>query len=127
MNAVSQVFAIVAAAVHVFVWPLESFLYGRPWVRVFLTGSTADAPEVRLWRFNVGFYNLFLALGLIAGFVALRLGHEPPGRPLIIYVSVFMIGGGIMLLFSAPRLCPGSLGQAAPPLVVLLADLAARA
>ncbi|MFC8915995.1 DUF1304 domain-containing protein [Streptomyces sp. NPDC047821] len=127
MNAVSQVFALIAAAVHVFVWPLESFLYGRPWVRVFLTGSTADAPEVRLWRFNVGFYNLFLALGLIAGFVALRLGHETSGRSLITYVSAFMIGGGIMLLVSDPRLWRGSLGQAGPPLVVLLADLAARA
>lgn len=123
MNVVSQVFVLVAAAVHVAVWPLESFLYGRPQVRVLLTGSTADAPEVRLWRFNVGFYNLFLALGLIAGFVALHLGHETVGRTLIIYLSFFMIGGGIMLFVSDPKLWRGSLGQALPPTVVLLADV----
>ncbi|MDQ0843015.1 MULTISPECIES: DUF1304 domain-containing protein [unclassified Streptomyces] len=123
MNVVSQVFVLVAAAVHVAVWPLESFLYGRPQVRVLLTGSTADAPEVRLWRFNVGFYNLFLALGLIAGFVALHLGHETVGRTLIIYLSFFMIGGGIMLFISDPKLWRGSLGQALPPAVVLLADV----
>ncbi|MET9435925.1 DUF1304 domain-containing protein [Streptomyces sp. NPDC006551] len=123
MHVVSQVFALIAAAVHVFVWPLESFLYGHPRVRVFLTGSTADAPEVRLWRFNVGFYNLFLALGMIAGFVALHLGHETAGRTLIIYLSAFMIGGGIMLFVSDPRLWRGALGQAVPGAVVLLADL----
>ncbi|MFD5098603.1 DUF1304 domain-containing protein [Streptomyces albidochromogenes] len=124
MNTVSQVFALIAAAVHVVVWPLESFLYGRASVRVLLTGSTADAPEVRLWRFNVGFYNLFLALGLIAGFVALRLGHVTTGRSLIVYICLFMIGGGITLFVSAPKLWRGSLGQAVPPVVVLVADLA---
>ncbi|MFF3289749.1 DUF1304 domain-containing protein [Streptomyces sp. NPDC003023] len=123
MNAVSQVFALVAAAIHVVVWPLESFLYGRPQVRVLLTGSTADAPEVRLWRVNVGFYNLYLALGLVAGFVALRLGHESVGRTLIVYISFFIIAGGITLLVSAPGLWRGSLGQALPPAVVLIADL----
>ncbi|MEU1895577.1 DUF1304 family protein [Streptomyces pristinaespiralis] len=44
-------------------------------------------PGVQLWRFNVGFYNLFLALGLIAGFVALHLGQETVGRTLIAYLS----------------------------------------
>lgn len=123
MNVVSQVFALIAAAVHIAVWPLESFFYGRPQVRAFLTGSTADAPEVRLWRVNVGFYNLFLALGLVAGLVALALGHETVGRSLIIYLSAFMIAGGITLFVSDPKLWRGSLGQALPPAVVLLADL----
>ncbi|MGN9794127.1 DUF1304 domain-containing protein [Streptomyces sp. OZ13] len=88
--------------------------------------STADAPEVRLWRFNVGFYNLFLALGLIAGFVTLHLGHETVGRTLIINLSFFMVGGGIMLFVSDPELWRGSLGQALPPAVVLPADVLQR-
>ncbi|MFF8411138.1 DUF1304 domain-containing protein [Streptomyces omiyaensis] len=125
MHIVSQVFALIAAAVHLFVWPLESFLYGRrAWVREFLTGSTADAPEVRLWRFNVGFYNLFLACGMIAGVVALHLGHETVARTLVVYVAAFMTGGGIMLLVSDPRLWRGSLGQAVPGVVILVAELA---
>ncbi|MET9374267.1 DUF1304 domain-containing protein [Streptomyces sp. NPDC002992] len=124
MHALSQVFALIAAAVHLFVWPLESFLYSRhAWVREFLTGSSADAPEVRLWRFNVGFYNLFLALGMIAGFVALHLDHETVGRTLILYLSAFMIGGGIMLAVSDPRLWRGAVGQAAPGVVILLTEL----
>ncbi|WP_225805492.1 DUF1304 domain-containing protein [Streptomyces sp. NK15101] len=124
MHIVSQVFALIAAAVHVFVWPLESFLYSRrAWVREFLTGSTADAPEVRLWRFNVGFYNLFLAGGMIAGFVALHLGHETVARSLILYVAAFMTGGGLMLFVSDPKLWRGALGQAVPGVVILVTEL----
>ncbi|WP_418959284.1 DUF1304 domain-containing protein [Streptomyces tritici] len=124
MHVVSQVFALIAAAVHIFVWPLESFAYSRrPWVREFLTGSTADAPEVRLWRFNVGFYNLFLALGMIAGFVALHADAVTEGRTLIVYLSFFMVAGGITLFVSDPNLWRGSLGQAVPGAVVLLTEL----
>ncbi|MFF8608240.1 DUF1304 domain-containing protein [Streptomyces sp. NPDC015346] len=123
MNVVSQVFALIAAAIHLLVWPLESFLYARPQVRVLLTGSTADAPEVRLWRFNVGFYNLFLALGMIAGFVALRLGHETVGRTLVLYLAAFMVAGGITLFVSDRKLWGGALGQAVPGAVILLVEL----
>ncbi|MEE1788370.1 DUF1304 domain-containing protein [Streptomyces sp. SP17BM10] len=122
MNAVSQVFAMLAAAVHIIAWPLESFLYGHPRVRFLLTGSTADAPEVRVWRFNVGFYNLFLALGLVAGLVLLHSRHDTAGRAMITYVSAFMIAGGVILFVSEPKVWRGALAQALPPVVVLLAE-----
>ncbi|MFF3067734.1 DUF1304 domain-containing protein [Kitasatospora sp. NPDC057904] len=122
MNAVSQVFAMLAAAVHIIAWPLESFLYGHPRVRFLLTGSTADAPEVRVWRFNVGFYNLFLALGLVAGLVLLHTRHDTAGRAMITYVSTFMIAGGVILFVSEPKVWRGALAQALPPVVVLLAE-----
>ncbi|WP_380281889.1 DUF1304 domain-containing protein [Kitasatospora purpeofusca] len=124
MNAVSQVFALIAAATHLVAWPLESFLYGHPRVRRLLTASTADAPQVRLWRVNVGFYNLFLALGLVAGLVALHIHQPVVGRTLIIYLSAFMIAAGATLFASDPRLWRGALGQALPPAVVLLAEAA---
>ncbi|RKT08834.1 putative membrane protein [Streptomyces sp. 1114.5] len=122
MDAVSQVFAMVAAAIHLIVWPLESFLYGHPRVRYLLTGNTADAPEVRLWRFNVGFYNLFLALGLVTGLVLLHTGHSSAGRPVILYIAAFMVAGGTTLVVSEPKLWRGALGQAVPAAVILLAE-----
>ncbi|MFI2610485.1 DUF1304 domain-containing protein [Kitasatospora sp. NPDC018619] len=121
MNTVSQAFAVLAAAVHLIVWPLESFLYGHPQVRRLLTGSTADAPEVRLWRVNVGFYNLFLALGLAAGLVLLHSGHPTAGRAVVLYVAAFMLAGGITLALSEPKLWRGALGQAVPAAVILVA------
>ncbi|MEU1284026.1 DUF1304 domain-containing protein [Kitasatospora sp. NPDC005856] len=122
MNAVSQVFAVVAAAIHLIVWPLESFLYGHPRVRRLLTGSTADAPEVRLWRVNVGFYNLFLALGLVTGLVLLHTGHTGAGRAMVLYVAAFMVAGGTTLFASEPKLWRGALGQAVPAAIILLAE-----
>ncbi|MFF9641333.1 DUF1304 domain-containing protein [Kitasatospora aureofaciens] len=122
MNAVSQVFAMLAAAIHLVVWPLESYLYGHPRVRYMLTGSTADAPEVRLWRFNVGFYNLFLALGLVAGLVLLHTGHARAGQPVILYVAAFMVAGGITLFVSEPKVWRGALTQAVPAAVILIAE-----
>ncbi|MEU3572802.1 DUF1304 domain-containing protein [Kitasatospora sp. NPDC036755] len=122
MNAVSQVFAVVAASIHLIVWPLESFLYGHPRVRRLLTGSTADAPEVRLWRVNVGFYNLFLALGLVTGLVLLHTGHPTAGRAMVLYVAAFMVAGGITLFTSEPKLWRGALGQALPAAAVLAAE-----
>ncbi|MGW0562189.1 DUF1304 family protein [Streptomyces sp. NPDC003016] len=130
MNVVSQVFAPFAAAVHIAVRPTESFLYGGPRIRVLLTGSTADAPEIRLWRFNVGFHSPFLALGLIAGIVALHLGHETAGRSPVTCVCICIcastIAGGIMLFVSGPTLWRGSPGQAPAPAVALAADLLRR-
>ncbi len=122
MNAVSQVFAVVAAAIHLIVWPLESFLYGHPRVRRLLTGGTADAPEVRLWRVNVGFYNLFLALGLVAGLVLLHSGYPGAGRAVVLYIAAFMVAGGATLFASEPKLWRGALGQAVPAAVILLAE-----
>ncbi|MEV7773737.1 DUF1304 family protein [Kitasatospora sp. NPDC086791] len=122
MDAVSQVFAMVAAAIHLVAWPLESFLYGHPRVRYLLTGNTADAPEVRLWRFNVGFYNLFLALGLVTGLVLLHSGHSGPGRAVILYIAAFMVAGGITLFVSEPKLWHGALAQAAPAAVILVTE-----
>lgn len=114
MAVVAQVFALVAALIHVAVGVVEAFFYDRPAVRVFLTGSAADAPEVQLWRFFVGIYNIFLGFGIVAGLVALQLGHETAGRTLVVYVCSFMVASGVIFLVTTPRLWQGALGQLVP-------------
>jgi putative membrane protein len=121
MNAVAQTFAVVAALIHVVVGIMEAFFYDRPAVRVFLTGSAADAPEVQLWRFFVGIYNILLGLGVVAGIVAVQLGEQTVGRTLIIYVSSFMVASGIIFLVTTPRLWQGALGQLVPAGIALSA------
>lgn len=123
MSVLVDVFALIAALIHIVVGALESFFYDRPAIRAFLTGSTADAPEVRLWRFFVGIYNMFLGLGLVAGVIALHTGHETVGRTLIVYLSVFMVASGIVFLLTTPRLWRGALGQLVAPALALLSML----
>ncbi|MEJ2857933.1 MULTISPECIES: DUF1304 domain-containing protein [unclassified Saccharothrix] len=132
MNAVAQVAAGVAGLVHVVVWVFESFLMDRPAVhRGVFKLATKDLPAIRLWSFNVGFYNLFLGGGTILGLVLLHTGAETAGRALVLYTCAFMALAGIVLAISdalalgRPRGTgwTGALGQFLPPAVALAAAL----
>ncbi|MET9227700.1 DUF1304 family protein [Lentzea sp. NPDC003310] len=127
MSVVAQVAVVVAALVHVVVWICEAFLIGR--VHQSMFGQPAqDVPAIRLWAFGVGFYNLFLACGLIAGLVALHTGQELVGRTLIFYVSWFMLAGSVVLAVADQLALSrkrnsawgGVAAEGIPPLVVLL-------
>jgi putative membrane protein len=130
MIVVVWVFALVAAAVHLLVFVWEALLIGRPGVHRGVFGiPTADVPAIRLWAFGVGFYNLFLGLGMVGGVVAWMLGYTTAGQTLVIYLLAFMFLSGIVLLV-ADRLAlgrergkgiGGAVGQSGPPLVALIA------
>src|SRR5687768_6722096 len=114
MNMVTQVFAIVAAVFHVVAFVLESFLFRRTAVQVFLLGHPEPGAGVRLWAFNQGFYNLFLAAGPVAGLLAYHAGNVEAGRALVIYGCAFMAACGVVLFVSDRRLWRGMLGQSLP-------------
>ena len=134
MTAVVWSFSLLAALLHVVVFAWEALLFQRPGVHQGVFGtSTADVPAVRLWAFGVGFYNLFLACGTVAGVVAWAVGEETVGRSLVAYTCLFMFLSGIVL-FVADRMelrrpkgagISGALGQSLPPLVALVALAAA--
>jgi putative membrane protein len=133
MIVVLWVFALLAALVHVLVFVWEALLIRRPAVHQGVFGvPAADVPAVRLWAFGVGFYNLFLGLGMVGGVLGWMLGYETACRTLVIYLLVFMFLSGIVLLV-ADRLrmgrergpgIGGAIGQSGPPLVALIAAIA---
>ena len=74
---VAAVFTLVAAALHVLFFVLESLLFGRPFAwRTFGVRSEQDAATVRDWALNQGYYNLFLAVGAVVG-VLLTTSTDP--------------------------------------------------
>ncbi len=91
MTVVVWVFALAAAILHILVFVWEALLFQRPGVhqRIFSV-PRADVPAVRLWAFGVGFYNLFLGCGTIAGVIFWGTGNESVGRTLVIYTCLFM-------------------------------------
>jgi putative membrane protein len=123
MNAVTQIFAILAGLFHVGAFAMESLLFRRPRIQRIMVGHADVDPGVFLWAFNQGFYNLFVAAGAIGGVIAAHAGHPAVGRALTLYACAFMAAAGVVLVVSDRRLWRGALGQAVPPLIALVAAL----
>ncbi|PRZ15623.1 DUF1304 domain-containing protein [Nesterenkonia sandarakina] len=131
MTGIVWTFALIAALIHITVFVCEALLFERKAVHqgIFLT-ATANVPAVRLWAFGVGFYNLFLAVGTILGVALWAAWDESVGRALVIYTCWFMVLCGVVLFIADRRAMgrpkgagiSGALGQAAPPLIAVIAD-----
>jgi len=124
VNVITQIFAIIAGLVHVCAFVMESLLFRYPRVQRIFLGHDGVPPDVFMWAFNQGFYNLFLAAGAIGGVIAADAGHATVGRAVALFACACMVGAGIVLVVSDRKLWRGALGQAVPPLVALLAALA---
>jgi putative membrane protein len=120
---VAAVAIVVAALAHVLFFVMESVLFARPAVwRRFSVQSQHDADTIRPWALNQGYYNLFLALGGLAGAVALALDERTVGVTLIAFAAASMAGAGVVLLASGgARYLQAAAVQAVPPLVALIA------
>jgi putative membrane protein len=124
MNVVTQVFAVLAGVIHVGLWVLESLLIGRPQVHKGIFGQrTEDLPLFRIWSFNQGFYNLFLAVGPLLGVLLYNSGCTAAGQALVIYGCAFIFLAGIVLVASDRKFWRGALGQSVPTGIALLALL----
>jgi putative membrane protein len=127
MPPVAQALALVAAVLHVAFFYLESIAFRRPstWAR-FGLATQADADVVRPMAFNQGFYNLFLALGVVGGLVLADLasgGAASAGIGITKFALASMVFAGCVLLATGRRFRQAALIQAIPPALALLASL----
>ena len=115
--------AILAGVIHVLIFCMESLWWTSPKVRARFRQAPEQAQATKLFAFNQGFYNLFLALGVFVG-LGLRLaGHPVVGLALATWSCLCMLGAAIVLLASAPQMQRGALIQGAAPLLFLLLGL----
>lgn len=112
--------AILAGAVHVLIFCMESLWWTTPQVRARFRQTPEQADATSLFAFNQGFYNLFLALGIFAGLALVLTGHPRVGWPLVYWNCLFMLGAAIVLLGSAPKMRRGAVIQGAAPLLFLV-------
>ena len=115
---------ILAGAIHVLIFCMESLWWTTPKVRARFRQTPEQAQTTRLFAFNQGFYNLFLALGVFAGLALVLAGHPISGLTLATWSCLSMLGAAIVLAASAPQMYGGSLIQGAAPLLFLLLELA---
>lgn len=115
MTALMWLAAIVAGLVHVLIFCMESILWTTPAVQVRFRQSPQQSEATRLFAFNQGFYNLFLALGTFAGLAAVVTGHPRVGWTLVYWNCASMLGAALVLVGSAPQMRRGAFIQGAAP------------
>lgn len=116
---VGIVFLALAAAIHVFIFVLESIVWRREstW-RGFGVRSQADAEVSQPMAFNQGFYNLFLALGVSAGLVMLALPNlHQAGHAVALFAAGSMVAAALVLIISSPKLARAAAIQGIAPLL----------
>ena len=121
MNAVAQVLAVVLGVLLIVVGSLEAFQYrNQRWFSMFHIRSE-DAPAVRLWVVNLGFYNIVYGLGSIAGVVLTWAGLVAAGVGIVVFVCISHIVLAIVLLVVDRSLWRNSVYEAIFPIAVLVA------
>ena len=86
--------------------------------------SQADADVIRPMAYNQGFYNLFLAVGVVIGVILAATGSPDAGRAVVLFGCACMVGAGVVLLLSDRSLARSALIQLVPPLIAILATIA---
>jgi putative membrane protein len=127
MPLVASLAALLAAAFHVLFFVLESVTFSQPSVAARFGMTTPEQiAAVRPMAFNQGFYNLFLAIGIVGGLALIAAGSVDAGRAVVLFACACMVGAGAVLLSTNRRFVRSAAIQALPPLVAIVVALALR-
>ena len=127
MPLIASLAALIAAALHVLFFIMESVTFRQPTVAARFGLTTPDQiAAVRPMAFNQGFYNLFLAVGIAGGLALVAAGSVDAGRAIVLFACACMVGAGLVLLSTNRRFARSAAIQAVPPLVAIVAALALR-
>ena len=115
METIAYALAAAAGAIHMYIFYLESVAWRRPSAhRIFGVKNLDDAELLAPVFFNLGFYNLFLALGAAAG-ALLGFAGSSTGEVLVLYTMSFMLASALVLVGSQPAMMRGALVQGLLP------------
>jgi putative membrane protein len=120
MAIAALVFAALAAALHVYVWVLESFLWTAPRTRAVFGTSEEEAATTKLLALNQGFYNLFLAIVTGVGIGFFASGCTGVGSALIFAGTGSMALAAVVLLVSSPDKARGAIIQGTFPAIAIV-------
>ncbi len=114
-----SVFVGLAALIHVYIFFLESIAWSKPktW-KTFGLATQAEADTVRPMAYNQGYYNAFLAVGVIVGIVLIATpGVAQAGYALALFAALSMVLAATVLITSSPKLARAAVLQGAAPLI----------
>lgn len=120
------IFAGLAAAIHVYIFVLESLRWDLPSTRrAFGVKTDAEASATKPLAFNQGFYNLFLAVMTVVGLALVLASSTTVGATLIFAGTGSMVAAGLVLLFSSPKLARAAILQLSAPALAIIFGLIA--
>jgi putative membrane protein len=124
----AQIFAVLAAVLHVAFFALESVLWSRPAIHGrFGITSQEEADTIRPMAYNQGFYNLALAIGVLVGVVLAGLDGDQVliGRTLMVFGAGCMAVAGAVLASTGPAYRRAAAVQFLPAALTVVLTLAA--
>ena len=119
------VLAAAAAALHVYIFWLESLAWTTSRARATFGTTEQEAAATRELAFNQGFYNLFLAVVTGVGIVLLALGSAAgvtgAGAALALAGTGSMLAAALVLFLSSPAKRGAAVKQGTLPLLAVVA------
>ncbi|CAM3637802.1 DUF1304 domain-containing protein [Isoptericola cucumis] len=119
------VLAGAAAALHVYIFWLESLAWTTSRARATFGTTEQEAAATRELAFNQGFYNLFLAVVTGVGIVLLALGSAAgvtgAGAALALAGTGSMLAAALVLFLSSPAKRGAAVKQGTLPLLAVVA------
>jgi putative membrane protein len=114
----ATVFAALAALLHVYIFVMESVQWTQPkiWKR-FGVADQAAAEITKPMAYNQGFYNLFLAIGVVIGIVLFYAGG---GIALVLFALGSMVGAALVLVTTGLKYLRPALIQGTLPLIAFV-------
>ncbi len=115
------VVCMVAALVHVYIFYIETIAWtSERTMRTFGIASQEEAQATAALAFNLGFYNLFLAISILVGAALVTWGNETVGYTLVVVGALSMVAAAMVLLISSPDKRAAAMKQMGAPLLGLL-------
>lgn len=109
--------ALLAAALHVYIFVMESVTWTSARTRAVFGTTREEAEATRLLAFNQGFYNLFLAVVTVIGVAVVCSGATAVGAALVFAGVGSMLAAAVVLLASAPDKARSAVIQGFFPLI----------
>ena len=119
MLIIGMIAAFLAAALHVFIFYIESFAWTTRALSVF--GMDRESAEAtKEMAFNQGFYNFFLAIEAFAGMTVYFLASRPVGLTLVLFGVGSMLAAALLLFVTSPNKRSAAIKQGFLPLLAVV-------
>ena len=120
MLIIGMITAFLAAALHVFIFYIESFAWTTRALSVF--GMDRESAEAtKEMAFNQGFYNLFLAIEAFVGIAVYFLASPTVGLTLALFGVGSMLAAALLLFVTSPGKRSAAIKQGFLPLISVAA------